>query len=270
VVDVNRDTMVMDLDALEAALTPRTKVVMPVSAFGNPVDYHRLNALKSRYGFLVVEDAAPALGARYRGIPVGRLADITVFSLHPRKFITTGEGGLVVTDNSSWADWMNSYKHFGMAVGENGLLPRFERVGTNYKLSDILSAVGLAQMEMIDGLLQRRLDLARQYEEMLRDVPGIQLSHTTEGGLHSRQSFCVFVENRDSVLKRMRGLGIEVQIGTFALHREPAFQPGPNLRWSGDFVGSRRAFHQCLALPLYHAMTSADQEAVVAELKASI
>lgn len=269
-VDVEADTMVMDMAALEAALTPRTKVVMPVSAFGNPVDYDRLNALKAKHGFYIVEDAAPALGARYRGTPVGRLADISVFSLHPRKFITTGEGGLVVTDNGDWADWMNSYKHFGMACEGGSLRPVFQRIGTNFKLSDILSAIGLAQMERIDELLARRIELSRRYADKLGGVAGVTLPRTTEGGEHSYQSFCVFIEERDRILARLRGMGIEVQFGTFALHREPAFQPAENLRIAGSLSGSQHAFHHCLALPLYHGMTDAEQDAVVTELKAAL
>ncbi len=269
-VDVDRDTLVMDMAALESALSPRTKVVMPVSSFGNPVDYGRLNALKARHGFKVVEDAAPALGARYRDVPVGRLADITVFSLHPRKFVTTGEGGLVVTDDPGLSDWIKSYKHFGMQVVGEQLQPRFERIGTNCKFSDILAAVGLAQMEMIAPMLQRRLDLAARYEDMLSGVSGVRLQATTAGGLHSRQSFAIFIDDRDRVREELRALGIEVQIGTYALHMEPAFSGTAAVRVPGRLDGSLFGYHHCLVLPLYHAMTREEQDAVVAELKKAI
>ncbi|CAA7617717.1 aminotransferase class I/II-fold pyridoxal phosphate-dependent enzyme [Magnetospirillum sp. SS-4] len=266
--DVDSGTMIMDFASLERSLSPRTKVVMPVSAFGNPVDYRLLNALKEKHGFRVIEDAAPALGASLDGVKVGRLADITVFSLHPRKIITTGEGGLVVTDNAEWADWINSYKHFGMGVVDGTVHPFFQRIGTNGKLSDILAAVGLAQMEMIDEILSRRRALSSRYEEKLAGIDGVTLSATTPGGEHCRQSFAIFVDDRDRILRHMRALGIEVQIGTYALHRELAFQPGDRLRVSGPLPGSLHAFNHCLVLPLYHDMTHDEQDAVVTELKA--
>lgn len=146
----------------------------------------------------------------------------------------------------------------------------FQRVGTNFKLSDVLSAIGLAQMERIDELLTRRIELSRRYAAKLDGVVGVTLPRTTEGGEHSYQSFCVFIEERDRVLARLRGMGIEVQFGTFALHREPAFQPADNLRVVGPLTGSLHAFRHCLALPLYHTMTDDEQDAVVAELKAAL
>jgi dTDP-4-amino-4,6-dideoxygalactose transaminase len=265
-VDVDPATLIMDMDALERALSPRTRVVMPVSSFGNPVDYRRLNPLKAAHGFRVIEDAAPALGAALDGTRVGRWADITVFSLHPRKTLTTGEGGLVVTDNAEWADWMNSYKHFGMEVRDGQLRPSFHRIGTNYKLSDILAAVGLGQMDMIDDMLHRRQSLSARYEEMLSGLDGVTLTRTTPGGTHARQSFAIFVEDRDRILRHLRALGIEVQIGTYALHREPAFGPGERLRVAGALPGSQYACEHCLVLPLYHDMTAGEQETVVREL----
>lgn len=266
-VDIDPATMIMDMAALERAITPRTRVVMPVSAFGNPVDYRRLNVLKRAHGFKVIEDAAPALGAALDGVKVGRLADISVFSLHPRKMITTGEGGLVVTDNAEWADWMNSYKHFGMGVRDGQLQPFFQRIGTNYKLSDILAAVGLAQMEMFDDILGRRRQLSTRYEDLLAGTDGVTLARTTEGGEHARQSFTIFVDERDRILRHLRAMGIEVQIGTYALHREQAFQPGDNIRITKPLTGSQYAYDHCLVLPLYHDMTRDEQDAVVRELK---
>jgi len=269
-VDVDPRTMVINPDAANAAITARTRAIIAVSAFGNPCDYRRLNAIKQTHDLIIIEDAAPALGASYEGVAVGRLADISVFSLHPRKFITTGEGGLVVTDNARWAAWMNSYKRFGMETDGERPLPSFVRIGTNFKLSDILSAVGLEQMSRIEPLLARRRALAARYIERLRDLPGVALPDVTPGGVHAYQSFCILVDRRDQLLKAMREQGIEVQIGTFALHREPVFAVGGPARIAGSLTGSALSYERSLALPLYDALTEEDQDTVVAALSAAI
>ena len=267
-VDVDRDSMLVDYDALAAALTPRTKAIIPVSIFGNPLDYGVLNALKAKHGFAIIEDAACSIGAAVNGQKVGSQADISVFSLHPRKFVTTGEGGMITTNNPAWAEWMDSYKHFGMASGlaaREGIV--FQRIGTNYKLSNILSAVGLSQMLIVDELLNRRRELAARYDAALAGVPGVTLPKTVVGGRHSYQTYCVFVERRDEVMTRIRELGIEVQIGTYSLHRHPAYQPGPRCRWAGSLANSLWACQHALALPLFHEMTAEEQDLVIAGVK---
>lgn len=266
IVDVDQETMLIDYDAVERAVTPRTKAVIPVSLFGNPLDYDRLLKIREDHGLSIVEDAACSLGAAWRGGKVGTFSDITVFSLHPRKFITTGEGGIIATDNQAWADWMESYKHFGIGVQDSRLTTSFERIGANYKLSNLLAAVGLGQMVKIDELLDRRLALAQRYREKLGGVNGIKFSRTTEGGTHSCQSFCVLIRNRNRVLDTLRGMGIEVQIGTYSLHMHAAFQSSEYCRISGTLEGSTHAFRHCLTLPLYHDMTEDEQDRVVSEL----
>ena len=145
--------MLIDYDRIGDAITDKTRAIIPVSGFGNPLDYDRLSEIKQRYGVYVIEDAACSIGAEYKEVKVGNQADISVFSLHPRKFITTGEGGLITTNNPEWADRMVSYKHFGMGVHQSRLSTDFVRIGTNYKLSNILAALGLGQMAKIDELL---------------------------------------------------------------------------------------------------------------------
>ena len=265
-VDVSPETMLIDYDGIEDAITDRTKAIMPVSIFGNPLDYDRLGRIKEKRGVYIIEDAACSLGAEYRGIKVGNQADISVFSLHPRKFITTGEGGIVTTDNRHWAEWMLSYKHFGMRAEGSRLGPDFCRVGSNYKLSNILAAVGLSQMGHIDELLDKRLVLAQNYIELLSQHQSITVPKTTDNGKHSRQSFCIHVEDRDRLLEKMRADGIEVQIGTYALHMQKAFRDSPGCRILGDMAGSRSAFERCLTLPLYHELTYQDQEHVAGSL----
>jgi perosamine synthetase len=266
IVDVDPETMLIDYDAIEKGITAQTKAVIPVSIFGNPLDYDQLNRIKEEYGIYVVEDAACSIGARYDGVPVGNLADISVFSFHPRKFITTGEGGLITTNNTEWAEWMDSYKRFGMASHESRSGTLFERIGTNYKLSDIQAAVGLIQMKHIEPLLAKREELSQNYYELLRDAPAVGLPKVTLKGRHSWQSCCIFVENLDRIIGNLRDQNIETQIGTYSLHMHKAFNDNAGCGIVGEMTGSRYAFEHCLTLPLYHDMTGEEQEYVVKEL----
>lgn len=270
IVDVNSDTMLIDYDRLKAAITDRTRAVMPVSLFGNPLDYARLNAIREKHKLVIIEDAACSIGSAYGGKKVGTHADISVFSMHPRKFITTGEGGMLTTGNAAWAEWIESYKHFGMGKHDAGAGMVFERIGTNYKLSDVLAAIGLEQMTMADTLLQKRRELAESYKEMLRDSDRVIVPQVTDAGEHSYQSFCVFVENRDRVMADMRSKGVEVQIGSIALHRQPAFTDTVCFRIEGAMSGTDFAADHALTLPLYHDLTREDQAYILEHLHQSI
>lgn len=267
-VDIDRDTMLIDYEQIEKVITEATKAIIPVSLFGNPLDYDRLNHIKKQFGLLIVEDAACALSAAFKGIPTGKLADISVFSLHPRKFITTGEGGLITTDNDHWADWLRSYKRFGMSATDNGI--SFCQIGTNSKLSDLQAAVGVVQMQHINQLIEQRQKQASYYLERLKGYRKIQFPVTTSRGEHSYQSFCIFVAKRDAILEKMRARGVEVQIGSYFLPDQPAFKNNNSGQPAVDMSGSIRADSECLVLPLYHQMMETDQEKVISILKKTI
>ncbi len=266
IVDIDPRTMLIDIDSLKRAITSNTKAIMPVSLFGNPLDWDALYAIKDEYDLIIIEDAACSIGARYKDKPVGSLADISVFSFHPRKFITTGEGGMITTNNDEWANWMESYKHFGMDINSKGSLPRFKIIGTNYKLSNVLAAIGLVQMQKIDELLEKRRSLALNYIQLLQEIDEIKIPEVTQGGFHSYQSFCIFAPNRDEIIKKLKEQGMEAQIGTFALHLEPAFNSGTCIL-KGHFNGSEYAYKHCLTLPIFYDMTMEDQKYVVETLK---
>ncbi len=265
IVDVDPETMLMDIRKMEEAISPVTKAVVPVSLFGNPVNHTHFHEIKEKHEILIIEDGACALGSSFKKQKTGLWSDMTVFSFHPRKFITTGEGGMVTTQHPAWAEALRRYKHFGMGLSADREEIMFLSTGSNYKMSNILAAVGLAQMEVIDDLLNKRRALANRYIKLLEGHDNISVQKTTEQGTHSYQSFAVLIRGRDKVMKQMRALGIEVQIGTFALHRHPAFQDG-GARLRGQFPGSIRAFEETLVLPMYHDMTNAEQDEVVEKL----
>ena len=265
-VDIDVRTLLIDYNALESAITPRTRAIIPVSQFGNPLDYDRLKNISATRNLVIIEDAACSIGATYGGARVGIHVDVAVFSFHPRKFITTGEGGAVVTKDAEKAAWMRSYKAFGAdhMVARGDL--SFAEIGTNYKLSNILSAVGLSQMRRINRLLEERTTIGKRYNELLAGHPGITIPETTENGTHAYQTYSVLIEKRDEVVTKMRQQGIEAQIGTFALHKHPAFAPSACVLHTGNLEKSAHVFTHNLALPVYPGMKRSHQEHIAREL----
>ena len=274
IVDVHKEDMLIDYDKIEAAITEKTKAIIPVSLFGAPLDYMRLNQIKSKYNLKIVEDAACSIGAQYSGTKIGCLADITVFSLHPRKFITTGEGGIVTTNDDELGKWMDSYKHFGMNMnGSSREGVQFDIIGTNYKLSNLQSAVGLGQLSHIDKLLSKRIELANNYKRIIQNIKEIslpQILNPQADTQHSFQTYVVYVENRDMVMKSMRSKNIEVQIGSYSLHMHKAFQNNSLIEINGDMENSKWCYEHALALPLYNDLTTDVQEIIIEELVNSI
>ena len=270
IVDVSKEDMLINYDLLENSINNKTKAIIPVSLFGAPLDYDRLNSLKKKYNLYIVEDAACSIGAVYKGTKVGNHSDITVFSLHPRKFITTGEGGVITTNNKKWADWINSYKHFGMdmtGASREGI--HFNMIGTNYKLTNIQAAVGLGQLEEIEKLLKKRISLANNYKKLINKIDKIDLPKVLNpqpNCQHSFQTYIVYIKNRDSVMKKMRDNGIEVQIGSYSLHMHNAFNNNTNIELRGEMKNSKWCYNHALALPLYNDLTYEMQEIIIKEL----
>ena len=161
---------------------------------------------------------------------------------------------------------MDSYKHFGMSGDQSRMGTQFERIGTNYKLSNIQAAVGIVQMKYIRELLTKRRSLAKNYLNLLRDNHEIGFQLVNPFSIHSYQSFCIFVKDRDTIMSNMREKGIEVQIGTYSLHMHQAYNKNANCTISGKMEGSRYAFEHCLALPLFHDLRIDEQEYVVDKL----
>ena len=274
IVDVSKEDMLLNFDALEAAINKNTKAIIPVSLFGAPLNYDKLNELKIKHNLFIVEDAACTIGAVYKGVKVGNQADITVFSLHPRKFITTGEGGLITTNNKKWADWINSYKHFGMDMtGANREGIHFNIIGTNYKLTNIQAAVGLGQLENIDELLNKRIQLANNYKKLIKESDKINLPMVLDpkpNCQHSFQTYVVYIDDRDRVMSEMRNKGIEVQIGSYSLHMHNAYSNNSQIELVGDLKNSAWCFRHALALPLYNDLTFEQQKFIIDELNSCI
>ncbi len=269
-VDVQPDTYNMDAKDLEARLTPRSRAVIPVHAFGLAADMDAILEVASRYRLAVIEDAACALMARYRDRMCGTMGDVGCFSFHPRKSITTGEGGMIVTDKEELARRIVLLRSHG-GVREEFYF-RFEEAGFNYRLSDIQAAVGIAQLVKLDWIIARKRELAARLRERLASSPGVTPPVEPEGYFHSYQSYVVMLDeglDRDRVIAAMRRRGVETTLGTYALHAQPFFQKAYGYI-PGQLPNSYRIFRQSLTLPFYPQMTSEEMEYVLAALQESL
>ena len=265
-VDIDPGTFTMDPADLERKLTPASRAVMPVHAFGLAADMDPIVEIAASRNLAVIEDAACALATTYRGRPVGALGTLGCFSFHPRKSITTGEGGMITTNDDGLADRIRLLRSHGGRRHGNRFT--FEAAGYNYRLSDILAAVGVAQLRKLERLLDRRRSIARQYRELLADEERLALPRLPDWDGHVYQSFVVLLDasiDRDGVIARLADAGIETTLGTYALHREPLFMSRFGYA-AGDLPRSNDVFTRALTLPLYPDMLEDDPAYVVSRL----
>jgi perosamine synthetase len=246
--DVDPSTFNLDVDRVYDAVTPRTKAVLAVHLFGRPLDWTALQSAVSPEIHLL-EDAAGALGARWQGMPCGGLGVLGCLSFHPRKIVTTGEGGAVTTGDAELAGSVRRLRHHGLDPDADIVAP-----STNYRLADILCAIGIPQLRRLDELLAARTRIADAYTERLRGV--VETPSADEGDVHGWQAYVVRLDRRDEALATLRAEGIEVQIGTYALHRLSAYAD------QGPFPGADAAFERGLALPLHSRLTESELDRV--------
>ncbi len=273
--DVEPDTLNLSADTIKQALSPRTRAVILVHQGGMPADVDAVHALCDPLGVAVVEDAACAIGSTYRGRPIGAGSDLVAFSFHPRKVITTGEGGMLTTPRDEWAERLRRLREHGMNVSaaarhaaRSPVIERYLETGYNYRMTDIQAAVGLVQLGRLDAIVARRRELAARYRERLAGVPGIVLPHDPPHGTTNFQSFWIvlgddFPTGRDRLLERLRDQGISARRGIMAAHLEPAFAELPPV----ELPTTDRLTRRSLILPLFHAMTEEQQDRVVAAVR---
>lgn len=270
--DIDLATYNVDPAAVEAAITPRSKAIVAVHLFGLPAPMDELLQLARKHGLAIIEDAACAVGVTYKGRAVGAIGDIASFSFHPRKVITTGEGGMVTTDRDDLAQLVMSLRNHGATgVDASNLEPHgpwtmttFNNLGFNLRLSDIQAAVGVAQMGKLDGLLAERRELARRYSEMFADfddevvLPGS--AGEAEG--HSFQSYVIRIRNgrerRNAIMSVLAERGIQTRPGTHAAHRLGYYRDKYGLRPEA-FPNAATAEDTTITLPVFPGMTQADQ-----------
>ena len=250
---VDVDPVTMNIDPEDAArhVTARTKALLAVHLFGRPARLEELPDVP------VLEDAAGALGASHRGRACGSLGVLACFSFHPRKIVTTGEGGAVTTDDEQLDERVRSLRHHGWSP--SSAYDDMPAGAFNYRLSDVLAALGIPQMRRLDELLAARERIAAGYAERLAHLD-VVVPEADAGDSHGWQAYVVQLDRRDAVMAALREQGIGCQIGTYALHRLGAY------RDQGPFPGADAAFERALALPMHGRLTEADLDRVAEAL----
>jgi perosamine synthetase len=269
-VDIEMDTFNLDPTKLEAAITGKTTAIMPVHAFGLPANMPAINAIASKHGIPVIEDAACALSGHIEGRQAGALADLGVFSWHPRKIITTGEGGMIVTDRDDLAERIAVLRTHGAVRGE--FFMEFIDAGFNYRLSDVHSAIGIAQMAKLPYIVSRRGELAAQMNQALAGIAHVTTPAVPAGTRHAYQSYVVTLDDvidRNRVIANLKALDMESTLGTYGLHLQPYFRERFNL--SDDlFPNATRAHNQALTLPLYPQLGADDVTQIAESLATAV
>lgn len=269
-VDIDLDTFTINVDDLRARITPRSKAIIPVDAFGCAADMDAVNEIARTHNLFVLEDAATAIGTRYYDRYCGNLSDMGAFSFHPRKVITTAEGGMLTMNDEELADKVRLLRsHGGVRVGH---WFEYEAAGFNYRLSDIQGAIGIAQMEKLPWLIERKRTLAGELQRRLGDLSELQLPCEPKWGGHIYQSFVVLVNesiDRNQAIEYLREHGVEATLGTYALHDQPFFQREFGYR-RGELPKSHAAFLRSITLPLYPQMTEEELDTVATQMRGAI
>lgn len=275
--DVDATTGNVTAETIEPVITERTRAVIVVDQGGEPVDLAPIRGLCDPRGIVVIEDAACGAGSTYRGHPVGYGAQITAWSFHPRKLLTTGEGGMLTTQNAQWAARARRLREHSMSLSAaerqtEVLAPaeQYLEVGFNYRMTDLQAAIGLVQLEKLPALVERRRELARGYAEELKRIDGLRPVMDPPWGTSNFQSYWVEVlpesaKNRDGLLASLAEADVSARRGIMAAHLQPAYRGRDSN--AVDLPVTERLSENTLILPLYHQMTSADQARVIGILR---
>ena len=274
--DVEETTGNVSAQTIEAALTPKTTAIIAVDQGGMPLDLEPLRRLCDEHGLALVEDAACGAGSTYRGAPVGVGADVTAWSFHPRKLLTTGEGGMLTTGNEQWAQRARRLREHAMDVSAadrhgSTLAPQesYGEIGYNFRMTDMQAAVGLVQLAKLEQMVARRRELAARYQQELAGVPGLRCVQDPDYGTSNYQSFWVEVRHpfpldREGLLAKLAEDGISARRGIMASHLQPAY--AGHSGYTVALPVTERLTANTLILPLYHDLREEEQDRVIASV----
>lgn len=270
-VDIDEKTLNMDINGIEEKITEKTRAIVAVDIFGQPMDMERIRAIAEKHNLKVIEDSCEAIGSEYNGIKAGTLADGAVFAFYPNKQMTTGEGGMIITDDDRTAELCRSMRSQGRAV--TGLWLYHERPGYNYRMSEVNAAIGLAQIKRLDEIIRRRQEIAELYHQKLSGIEGITLPYIDRNV--SRMSWFVYVIrladyiNRDQVMNFLIERGVGCKPYFPPIHLQPymreqfAFQ-------EGDFPITESVSRSTLALPFWNRITEEEMDYTVSVLREAV
>jgi dTDP-4-amino-4,6-dideoxygalactose transaminase len=276
--DVDPITFNMDPEDLKKRIGPKTKAIIPVHLFGLCANMDSIKAISGNIP--LVEDGACAAGASYKNTPAGALGTIGCFSFHPRKSVTTGEGGMITTNDDHLADLMSMLRNHGASISEEQrhlgprpyILPDFNMLGFNYRMTDLQGAVGVVQIKKLDTFIDEREKWAAWYSEQLKVIAWLRTPQFGSEYKHGWQSFVTFVDeskapcSRNEIMEKLQEQGISTRPGTHAVHMLNYYAEKYNLKPS-DYPGAQAANDLSMAIPLHNRMVAEDYEYVVAVLK---
>jgi len=272
-VDIDQATYNIDPRCIESAITPRTRAILAVHQIGLPAPLAEIGEIASRLGLLVIEDAACAIGAEYRSRRVG-LPHTTMacFSFHPRKVLTTGEGGMVTTADEQVAARLRRLRQHAMTVSDltrhssqTVVTESYDEVGYNYRMTDLQAAVGLVQLQRLPEMLARRRSLAARYSSQLCSLPWLVVPHEPVDCRSNFQSYMVRLKDdaplsRDQLMQTLLNRGISSRRGIMAIHRESPYRRND---WERRLPATNAVTDATLILPLFHNMTEEEQDYVI-------
>lgn len=271
--DVELETGNVSAATIGAALTPKTRAVIVVDQGGMPADLEPIRALCDPLGITVIEDAACGAGSTYHGRPVGAGAELAAWSFHPRKILTTGEGGMLTGSRADWTQRAAKLREHAMSASaasrhSSVLAPpeEYTEIGFNFRMTDMQAAVGIVQLGRLAETVQRRRDIAARYAEGLAGLPGLRLSRDPAHGTSNFQSFWLEVlpeygTTREGLLERLAHCGISARRGIMAAHRQPAYAGRDT--GSAELSNTNRLTDNTLILPVYHQLDAEDQDRVI-------
>lgn len=276
--DVDPDTLLINPAQVEAKVTPRTKAIIAVDYAGQPCDYDALRAIADRHGLILIADACHALGGEYKGKKVGLLADLTVFSFHPVKHITTGEGGMGVTDNPEFAATMRRFRNHGITTDHRQRAELgtwyYEMVdlGYNYRLTDFQCALGISQLRKLPGWMARRREIASRYDPAFASIPTVKPLKVAPDVEHAYHLYVIRLDldqlkaDRATIFAALRKEGIEVNVHYIPVHLHPFYRQRFGTG-QGLCPVAEAAYERIISLPIFPAMTDREVADVIAAVR---
>ncbi len=279
--DVCVDTLTLDPNEILKQLSPRTKAILPVDYAGHPADLDAIQEIAREKNVIVIQDSAHALGATYHGKKVGSIADMTMFSFHPVKHITTGEGGIITTNSATYYERLKLFRSHGInsdarkrheagTLHPSGQAWFYEMValGYNYRLTDIGAVLGLSQLKRLDANLARRRAIAARYTQVFHKVEGIILPHVSADVEPAWHLYPIRIDHRQltadraEIFRAMRAENIGVNVHYIPVHLHPYYRERFGYR-GGEYPIAEAAYGSLISLPMFHAMTDQDVEDVI-------